>query len=749
MTLLENAIAYSKKGWYVFPCREKPGTPFLRDGKEINPLEKHPYTSNGLLDASIDEDQIRAWWTRWPNALIGINAGKSGLFVVDIDKKHVNGLETFSQWNINDTAGLHSITPSGGIHIVFTGTGKSTSNAKTGIDTRGEGGYFIVPPSKILQGKIIGEYRMVDDWSLSPGVIPDGLMSKLFPDNTTEFVRGNTGVLDGQTRALSRFTLHFLVEGAMPGERNASLFKVLADFAGCGYSREKAEQAVFPVCQRIGLDRAEFNQVLENAYSKPRTASIPDTIQEKILKSGKSNVLSKITQEEQSVMESVLLACMIADNTTIPAIMDILLSDDFGNMKNRFIYRAILRLYTKETRVDSATVASEIQAETDKVSLNDIAMMVNSYYETSENVITYAEIIKEKASLRKIEAVMDNKEKYIKKGSLVEVVSSIEKDISDAAIYGGAKSSNVVNSNQAIDMVDERLSAIRKGEISQLQTGFIDYDKNIGGIFTDELIMVAGRAGDGKSALALTLANHVAFSQKKAVLFFSLEMSIYDTVTRLVCQMTGIPFKKVSLGAMSAEEWKEYKHAVDKIASSKLYFDDSSNMGVSQIRSKIRKMSAIEKPALIVIDQLEQVAGYDKADTHDQLNKISYDIRGMAKDFNTPIILVHQLNRNVTNRMLKNPEVQLSDLNQAGEKAPNQVWAISHKRDSVTEKIIQSKIKVMKNRNGPTMEFAVTFFGEKFLFVTPALERDRTVFHNVGNTMNHQGGDDDDGSHPF
>ena len=258
--LLSEALQYAERGWYVFPCRESPGIPYEKDGIMVTPKEKTPYISGGLNNATTDPDQITAWWTTWPNAMIGVNAGKSGLFVVDIDKKHVNGLDTYTSWDVSDVSGLHSFTPSGGIHVVFTGSGKTSTNGKTGVDTRGEGGYFIAPPSRIIEGEYPGDYKTFDDWSRTPGIIPDGLMSKLFPDKTYEYVRGKGE--DGEKKHLSRATLQFLANGAPKGERNSSLFKALADFAGCGYTREEARDATHGVSVRIGLPEEEYEHVL-------------------------------------------------------------------------------------------------------------------------------------------------------------------------------------------------------------------------------------------------------------------------------------------------------------------------------------------------------------------------------------------------------------------------------------------------------------------------------------------------------
>ncbi|NLW47401.1 MAG: hypothetical protein GXY86_08705, partial [Firmicutes bacterium] len=343
-TMLDEALFYAQKGWYVFPCREKPGAPYIRNGQSVTPTEKSPYTANGLNDATIDEDQIRKWWGTWSNALIGVNAGLSNLFVVDIDKKNVNGFDTYSTWDINDTAGLRTITPSGGMHIIFTGQGKTNTNAATGIDTRGDGGYFIAPPSRILEGTFCGEYKRSGDWSKAPGVIPDGLMEKLFPENGDSYSVPKIFNKKLSRKQLSRATLRFMAEGAPEGERNTTLFKALADFAGCGYSMQEARDLVSPISDKIGLNRGEFEQVLDHAYSKKRTPSIPEHIQEKIASGGR-DVAKSITFEEQAVIEYAVLSCAVIDNQLIPVIGEIIGYEDFQVLKNKYIFQAMMKLY--------------------------------------------------------------------------------------------------------------------------------------------------------------------------------------------------------------------------------------------------------------------------------------------------------------------------------------------------------------------------------------------------------------------
>lgn len=727
-TMLEEALFYAQKGWYVFPCREKPGAPYIKNGQTIIPCEKSPYTFNGLNDATLDEDQIKKWWGAWNDALIGVNAGLSNLFVVDIDKKNVNGFDTYSKWDINDVAGLRTITPSGGMHIIFTGKGKTNTNATTGIDTRGEGGYFIAPPSKILEGAYCGEYKRSGDWSKSPGVIPNGLMEKLFPENSNAYSvpRIYSGKIE--KKQLSKATLSFITNGAPEGMRNATLFKALADFAGCGYTKEESRETVGPVSDRIGLSRGEFEQVLDHAYSKERTPSIPEYLQEKIASGGK-DVAKKITFEEQSIIEYAVLSCAVIDNQLIPVIADIIKYDDFQNLKNKYIFQAMLKLYLSGSKADFYTIPDEIaKSVAGNITLDDIVRMIDNYFVNTDNIVAYVNIIKERASIRKLEAILDNKEKYLGKENFVEMVSSVEKDIADVAVEGGAKSTSMLNSSQAVESVKKHMHLLETGQIQQLSTGFSRYDSVIGGLYSNELVICAGRAGEGKSALALSIINHNSIVKGNKSAIFSLEMSTYETVCRLVCQMTGIPFKKIYQGKMTDEQWRVCNQAMAQIDESNIYFDEGIGMSVRDIRSKIRKL-ADKGVGLIVIDQLEQIKGYEGMPAYVQFDKIAYDIKNLTLEFNIPIILNHQLNRNITNRALKNPEPQLADLNQAGEKPANQVWVISHNKDA-TGKILQSKIKILKNRNGPRLDFSVVFIEDRMLFSNPTTPEEEKVFYS-------------------
>lgn len=182
MALLNDAIEYAKRGWFVFPTREKASKPFTNDkGKIVIIPVKAPYLKGGFMGASTDIDKIKEWWTKYPNAGIGISCGHSGLVVVDIDiKDGRDGFRNFMSMNVSDEGALHAITPSGGTHIVYSGNMKSHANIKTGVDIRSQGAYIVAPPSWIM-----GEdgqrhyYIKVDDWDKTPAPVPPSMESAL------------------------------------------------------------------------------------------------------------------------------------------------------------------------------------------------------------------------------------------------------------------------------------------------------------------------------------------------------------------------------------------------------------------------------------------------------------------------------------------------------------------------------------------------------------------------------------------
>ncbi len=181
--LVDVALEYALvNAWYVFPCREVEGKSYTdKKGKIKTPSLKSPYHRGGFMAATREPEKIKAWWGENPKAAIGIACGASHLICVDIDVKDGRkGFDNYMRLEIGDAGALHSMTPSGGMHVIFRGQTNSYANVLTGIDLRSVGAYFIAPPSEIFLHGAWSKYSAVDDWTNRiPADVPEELIKKL------------------------------------------------------------------------------------------------------------------------------------------------------------------------------------------------------------------------------------------------------------------------------------------------------------------------------------------------------------------------------------------------------------------------------------------------------------------------------------------------------------------------------------------------------------------------------------------
>jgi len=244
--MLQAALKYGASGWDIFPCGP----------------DKAPLTAHGLKDAAHTSSQITAWWKKWPDAMIGCNCERSGLAVIDLDvKNNINGLESWTALGIDcmECAWITE-TPSGGSHLIFTGDIPSTTGKLgPGIDTRGRGGYIILPPSR----SEAGEYKQFGGWSTrtpEPGPIHPQLVELLKarkPSNTTQ----------DEPPKLPRL----VKEGAVEGQRNASIFKLASRYRSLNLDLTEArcliQEAASQCTPPLPPDEAET--CLQSAWAQP------------------------------------------------------------------------------------------------------------------------------------------------------------------------------------------------------------------------------------------------------------------------------------------------------------------------------------------------------------------------------------------------------------------------------------------------------------------------------------------------
>lgn len=208
--LLDAALGYAEKGWYLFPAREKDGKPYKNSrGIMTTPRTKMPYVKPGIHGATNDPKVIRSMWNNFPTACIGVNCGMSNLFVIDVDThKGGSGLSNFMQMGISYNDAFQSVTPGNGLHIIYKGVGRTTTNSAIQVDTRGTGGYIILPPSWI-EGSDGSKkaYIEMGDWSGQPMEIPPDTFKRLGLEKSINRVPSDYNKNETDKQTLSRATI--------------------------------------------------------------------------------------------------------------------------------------------------------------------------------------------------------------------------------------------------------------------------------------------------------------------------------------------------------------------------------------------------------------------------------------------------------------------------------------------------------------------------------------------------------------
>ena len=236
MVQVTAALNYANRGWAVLPVHGVNNGVCTCGASDCGSPAKHPRTTQGLKDASTNTDQIQEWWTRWPDSNVGIATGPiSGIVVVDVDTRE-NGLENWS--DLRDINGnvdtLTATTGSGGTHAVFLLNGESlkntTSKLAAGIDTRGEGGYIVAPPSIHISGET---YRW-DDINKNPSYPPIWLVNKWI-DTPMKALSPVEAIRDGTH---PQWVSQALKGGVSQGQRNETALKLASYFGYKGLPRD-------------------------------------------------------------------------------------------------------------------------------------------------------------------------------------------------------------------------------------------------------------------------------------------------------------------------------------------------------------------------------------------------------------------------------------------------------------------------------------------------------------------------------
>ncbi|MBI4675527.1 MAG: replicative DNA helicase [Chloroflexi bacterium] len=445
-------------------------------------------------------------------------------------------------------------------------------------------------------------------------------------------------------------------------------------------------------------------------------------------------------EAEQAVLGSLLL-----DGEAITRILSFLRAADFYLEKHRWIYQVMWDLHDHREPIDILSVISALDTQAHLSAVGGMAYLTSllNAVPTAAHVEHYAHLV-ETASLerRLIQTSTEIAElAYDGELDIKDKLEHAEKLVYDVAQHREAR--DLIPIRKAVDGWADRMERLREHEADLLgvASGFVDLDKVLGGLQKNDLIIVAGRPGSGKTSFALSIAYNVAVKSHKRIAIFSLEMSAAQLVERLISQVADtiasefpgqyeslrVDSQKLRVGDVSEDQYVILAKAMGELAQAHIYIDESSLVTPIEIRSKARRLSAeLNGLDLIVIDYMQLMNDRGRTENRVQeMSNISRQLKFLARDLDVPVVALSQLSRAVESRTDKRP--QLSDLRESGsieqdadvvlmlyrEKSyypTEESWQRAFPNKAYPENI--ADIIIAKHRHGPTSEFRM-FFDEK------------------------------------
>jgi replicative DNA helicase len=420
--------------------------------------------------------------------------------------------------------------------------------------------------------------------------------------------------------------------------------------------------------------------------------------------------------------ESSVLGGLLLDNGAWDRVADLLGESDFYRYEHRLVFEAISSLINASRPADVITVFEQLRSlgKADDVGglayLNSLAQYVPS----AGNIRRYAEIVRERAILRKLVSASDEiaTNAFNPQGRPVAAIV----DEAEQKIFNiGEQGSRMKRGFQAMDtLVVDLLDRVQEmadnpNDVTGVPTGFYDLDRMTAGFQAGDLIVLAARPSMGKTALAINIAENVALQEGLPVAVFSMEMGAAQLAVRIVGSIGRIDQSHLRTGKLTDEEWPRLTEAIEKLRTISLHIDESAGLTSSELRANARRLARqCGQLGLIVVDYLQLMSGSASGDENraTELGEISRGLKMLAKELKCPVIALSQLNRSVETRPDKRP--MMSDLRESGAiEQDADIIMFIYRDEYYTKEACKepgvAEILIAKQRNGPTGTVKLAF----------------------------------------
>ncbi len=435
-------------------------------------------------------------------------------------------------------------------------------------------------------------------------------------------------------------------------------------------------------------------------------------------------------EAETGVLGSLMLMPDACDE-----VVNIVRADDFYDEGNGKLFGHIMDMHNDGKKIDLTLLRERLVAGGDFELVGGAAGLAEIFTSvpTAAHAVYYAEIVREKATMRNLittctEILTEAYDPSLESKTLLNVA---EQKV--FAIRESRQNSSVADIDEVLQVAMDRLEARVRGDIQEgtVETGFSDLDNQTGGMHASELIILAARPSMGKTAFAMNIAENIVMKSNEPVLFISLEMAAIELIERMLCSVARVNGHRMRNGSLSADDRKRLIEVAGEISKVPLFVDDSPTRSISEIAGAARRIIRRKgRLGAIVIDYLQLIQPDDPRDPRqEQVAKMARRLKALARELKVPILCLAQLNRQAEDTRDHRPK--LSHLRESGaiEQDADVVMFVHRKDyyksadDDGEDHTGEAMIIVAKQRNGPTGDVDLTWLREFTRFEDRAPER--------------------------
>ena len=439
---------------------------------------------------------------------------------------------------------------------------------------------------------------------------------------------------------------------------------------------------------------------------------IPDTRMEESVRGGERTPPYDLLAEQSALGGMLLSKDAVADVTGL------LRGDDFYIPKHEVIYEAVVELYSRGEPTDVITVTDELTKKGDlqRAGGAEYLHTITSIVPTAANASFYAEIVGEKALLRRLVQAGTRivQMGYAAEGDAIDLVNVAQSEI--YGVTGAEQAEDYVPLSEAVEAAVEEITkaqAMPDGMLG-VRTGFSELDEMTNGFSGGQMIIIAARPAMGKSTLALDVARNAAVHENAPTVFFSLEMGRAEIAMRLLAAEAMIPMQALRKGDLDNRDFQKLAATQARVHEAPLYIDDSPNLTLVEIRAKCRRLKQQHGLKMVVIDYLQLLSSGKKVESRQQeVSEFSRALKLLSKELDVPVVALSQLNRASEQRADKMPAI--SDLRESGSLEQDADMVILLHRESANDRdnprAGEADFILAKQRNGPTGTVTVAFQG--------------------------------------